>query len=100
VARKKQFLGAEFSDRFRASYARLSLERQKNADKVILALIKGETTPGMRIKPIHSDKYNHEARVNDGDRLIHRIEKGKLWVVDIIEHDDIDRYGRKIPGVF
>lgn len=100
MARKKQFLGAEFSDRFKTSYADLSVDRQKGTDKVILALMKRETTPGMRIKPIQPEKYYDEARVNDGDRLVHRIENGKLWVVDIVDHDDIDRYGKKIPGLF
>ncbi len=54
----------------------------------------------MRIKPIQPDRYYDEARINDGDRLVHRIESDTLWVVDVVPHDDIDRYGRKVEGPF
>lgn len=100
MARKQQFLGAEFSDRFRESYAALSHDRQRGADKVILALMKNEVTPGMRIKPIQPEKYYDEARINDGDRLVHRIEGGKVWIVDVVTHDDIGRYGRAVKNLF
>jgi hypothetical protein len=100
VARKKQFLGVEFSDRFGKSYAELSHDRQKGVDRVILALLKQEPTPGMRIKPIQPEKYYYEARINDGDRLVHRIEGGKLWIVDVVGHDDIGRYGKAIKHAF
>lgn len=65
-------------------------------DKAIVALLKQETTPGMRVKQIMPEKYYNEARINDGDRLIHRVENGKLWVVDVVTHDDIGRYGKKL----
>lgn len=100
MARKKEFLGAEFSDRFRESYAALSHDRQKGVDKVILALMKQEVTPGMRVKPIEPEKYYNEARINDGDRLVHRLEGGKVWIVDVVAHDDIGRYGKALRGLF
>ena len=100
MARKKEFSGAEFSDRFKESYACLSHDRQKGADKVILALMKQEITPGMRIKPIEPEKYYNEARINAGDRLVHRIEGGKVWIVDVVSHDDIGRYGKALKGLF
>ena len=100
MARKQTFLGAEWSHRFKESYPRLSADRQKGAGKVALAMIKQEITPGMRIKPVEPEKYYNEARINDGDRLIFRIEEGKVWFVGIVPHDDIDRYGRPVPGLF
>jgi hypothetical protein len=100
VARKKNFLGAEFSNRFKESYAALSHDRQKGADKAVLALMKQDVTPGMRVKPIEPEKYYLEARINDGDRLVHRVDEGKLWVIDVVAHDDIGRYGKKVQGVF
>jgi hypothetical protein len=99
LARRQDFLGAEFSDRFKESYARLSHDRQKGADKAILALMKQAVTPGMRVKPVEPEKYYSEARINEGDRLIHRIASGKLWVVDVVTHDDIGRYGTKVKGL-
>jgi mRNA-degrading endonuclease RelE of RelBE toxin-antitoxin system len=100
VARKQTFLGVAWSARFRESYPRLSSDRQKGADKVVLALIKQEITPGMRIKPIEPEKYYNEARINDGDRLIFRIEDDRVWFVDVVPHDEIGRYGRPVPGLF
>jgi mRNA-degrading endonuclease YafQ of YafQ-DinJ toxin-antitoxin module len=98
VARKKGFLAAEFSNRFQESYAALSHDRQKAVDKVVLALMKQDVTPGLRVKPIQPEKYYREARINDGDRLVYRIDEGKLWVIDVVSHDDIVRYGKKVKG--
>jgi hypothetical protein len=100
VARRQEFLAAEFSKRFEKSYAGLTVAQQNGVDKALMALLKGKPTPGMRIKPIQPEKYYDEARINDGDRLVHRIEGGTLWVVDVVAHDDIDGYGRKVSGLF
>jgi len=100
VARRQKFLAAEFSKRFETSYAGLTVVQQNGVDKAVIALLKRKPTPGMRIKPIQPDKYYDEARINDGDRLVHRIESDTLWVVDVVAHDDIDRYGRKVDGLF
>ena len=100
MARRQEFLAAEFSKRFEKSYAGLTVAQQNGGDKALMALLMRKPTPGMRIKPIQPEKYYDEARINDGDRLVHRIESGTLWVVDIVAHDDIDRYGRKVDGLF
>lgn len=97
---RQEFLAAEFSRRFEKSYAGLTAAQQSGVDKAVIALLKRKPTPGMRIKPIQPDKFYDEARINDGDRLVHRIESGTLWVVDVVPHDDIDRYGRKVEGLF
>ena len=67
---------------------------------MVMALIKQEITPGMRIKPIEPEKYYDEARINDGDRIVFRIEGGTIWFVDVITHDEIGKYGKKIAGLF
>jgi hypothetical protein len=100
MARKKTFLNARWSNRFRQSYARLSHDRQRGVDRVALGLIKQEVTPGMRIKPIQPEKYYQEARINEGDCLIFRIESETVWCVDVVEHDDIDRYGKRLSDLF
>jgi len=94
VARKSAFLNAEFSEQWGKSYQKLQNEQQKGVDKAVMAIIKGEPTPGLRIKPIEPSKYYDEARVNDGDRVIHRISEGIVRFVDIVPHDDIGRYGK------
>ncbi len=100
MARKRAFLGAEWSRRCNRSYEKLTHEQQKGVDKLVLALLKQQPTPGMRIKPVAPEKYYFEARVNDGDRVIHRIEGGKVWFVDIVVHDDIGRYGKALREAF
>jgi hypothetical protein len=100
VSRNKGFLAAAWSTRWSKTYGNLPYDRQKGADKVVIALIKQEPTPGMRVKPIEPEKYYYEARINDGDRLVFRIEGGCVWFADVVEHDGIDRYGKKIQGLF
>jgi hypothetical protein len=100
VARKEAFLGAEWSRRWDKSYQNLNHEQQKGVDKVVIALLKQQPTPGTRIKPVEPEKYYNEARANDGDRVIHRTCGGKVWFVDIVAHDDIGRYGKALKGLF
>ncbi|HEX5726825.1 MAG TPA: hypothetical protein VFX98_15220 [Longimicrobiaceae bacterium] len=95
MAKRQLFKPALWSDRFQASYAALSSERQRQCDSAVIALIKGESSPGLRIKPIKPDKHFNEARINEGDRVVFREEGGTLYFVDIVKHDDIGRYGRK-----
>lgn len=94
MARKQPFLRAEFSEQFKVAYAAPQVAQQNGVDKVVIALLKQQPTPGMRVKPVEPDKYYHEARINDGDRLIHRAHDGTVYFVDVVTHDDIGRYGR------
>jgi hypothetical protein len=93
-------MAAAWSTRWGRSYAGLSHDRQRNADTVVLALIRREVTPGMRIKPIEPENFYGEARIDYGDRVIFRIESGTIWFVDVITNDDIGKYGKKIAGLF
>lgn len=95
MARKQTFLRAQWSKVFSASYARLSTEQQKRCDEAMLALIKQQDLPGLRIKPILPSKIYNEARINSGDRLIFRIEADTVYFVDVVEHDHIKRYGKR-----
>ncbi len=94
MARRQLFLNIEFADRFRKSYAEYQVREQDRIDELVMALSKGVNTPGMRIKPIEPEKYFYEARVNDADRLIFRVENGTLRVSDVVPHDLIGKYGR------
>ncbi len=95
MARQQTFLQAQWSDQFKKSYAALQQAEKKGADKVMLALIKREPTPGMRAKPIEPEKYYTEARVNDGDRMIYREADGAILFVDVVAHDDIAKCSKR-----
>ena len=94
MAKKHTFLTACFSESWRESYQKLQLDEQKATDKVLLRIVKGQTTPGDRIKPIQPSKYYNEARISDGDRIIHRIDNGVVYFVDIVPHDLISKYAQ------
>jgi hypothetical protein len=95
VARKQVFLAARWSERFQESYVELSPDRQTACDRAVIALIKRQDSPGLRVKPIQPDKYDSEARIASGDRIVFRTEEGTIFFVDGVKHDDIDRYGRR-----
>jgi len=95
VAEKQTFLTAVWSETWKESYAALSADRQRLCDQSAIALIKRESSSGLRIKPIQPDKYYLEARLNSGDRIVFRIGGGTIYFIDVVKHDDIDRYGRR-----
>jgi hypothetical protein len=64
-----------------------------------MALIKGQYSAGLRIKPILPDKYYLEARISSGERIVFRIEGGAIFFVDVIAYDEIGRYGRRPRAV-
>lgn len=94
MARQQTFLRADWTEQFRASYAELSAERQRQCDSAIIRVIKRQPTPGLRIKPIQPDKHYREARINDGDRLVFVEEGDTVTFIDVVSHDHIARYGR------
>lgn len=63
MARKQTFLTALWSEAWKESYAELSANRQAACDEAAIALIKQLQSSGLRVKPIHPDKYYLEARV-------------------------------------
>lgn len=65
MARTRCLFKANFPEQWERSYPRLQAAEQKGIEKVVMALVKGETTPGMRIRPIEPEKYFNEARRTD-----------------------------------
>ncbi len=92
---RQTFLGADWSERWKKSYAQLEPHRQAACDRAAIALIKKENLPGLRVKPIQPEKYYLEARLNQGDRIIFRVETGTIFFADVVTHDEIARYGKR-----
>lgn len=95
MSHKRSFFDAKFSAQSEKAYRALQAQEKKGTDKVIIALLSDDPTPGMRVKSIEPDKYYNEARCTDGDRVIYRMENGIILFEDIVPHDHIDRYGRR-----
>jgi hypothetical protein len=51
------------------------------------------------VKPILPDKHYLEARISSGDRIVFRVEQGTIYFVDVVKHDDIARYGRRLRQI-
>ena len=79
MPRKQIFLTAVWSEQWKASYPELSSDRQTACDEAVISLIKQTSSPGLRIKPIHPEKYYLEARINSGDRIVFRVEDGTIF---------------------
>jgi hypothetical protein len=92
---EKQFLQAVWSESWRRAYRALSTDRQRSCDRAAVALIRRESSPGLRVKPIQPEKYYLEARISSGDRIVFRIVARTIFFIDVVSHDDIDRYGRR-----
>jgi hypothetical protein len=60
-----------------------------------MALVRGSPAPGLAVKPILPDKHYLEARISSGDRIVFRIEGTTISFMDVVKHDDIERYGRR-----
>ena len=86
---------AIWSEGWNRAYRALSADRQRSCDRAAIALIKREASPGLRVKPIQPEKYYFEARISGGDRIIFRVDGGTIFFIDVVKHDDIDRYGRR-----
>lgn len=92
---KQIFLQAVWSEGWKRAYTALSGDGQRSCDHAAIALIKRASSSGLRVKPIQPEKYYFEARINSGDRIVFRVEAGTIFFIDIVKHDDIDRYARR-----
>lgn len=95
MAEKHILLRAVWSENWKRAYRALRADRQRSCDRAALALLRRESSPGLRVKPIQPEKYYFEARIGSGDRIVFRVEADSVFFIDIVEHDDIVRYGRR-----
>ncbi|HEX2205817.1 MAG TPA: hypothetical protein VHG91_21060 [Longimicrobium sp.] len=90
----KPFSTLRTSEPFNEAYAALDVKRKKQTDKAIRLLFANPAHPGLQTHPINPDKYCWEAYINRSDRLIFVRFGSVLRLVDIVPHDDIDRYAK------
>lgn len=55
-------------------------------------LFENPAHPSLKAHSIKPGKFYHEAYANAGDRIIYIPEGSHLVLVDVVPHDDLDRY--------
>lgn len=88
-----KFAHLEFTRQLERAYRRLQPRVQRQCDKAVGHLFANPGHPGLNVKPILPAKVYWEARINVGDRLIFRPEGDTAYLMDIVTHDEISRYG-------
>lgn len=95
MARIQAFEQVELTSRFEKSYAKLDGKRAAQVDDALLDLVSDPLSPGLRMKPIRPNNVYFEARVNSGDRLVIFPIGNTAYVMDVIKHDDIAKWGNQ-----
>jgi hypothetical protein len=94
VSRKHGFEKLSLTDQFKKSYRKLTTTSQTDCDVALKQLRQKELPPGLRTKPIRPNNVYYEARTNDGDRLVLYPVSNTAYIMDVVKHDDIDKWGR------
>ena len=95
MARTHAFAVVELTNRFKKSYAKLSVEVADQCDDALADLVRDPLSPGLRIKPIRPSNVYYEARVNRSDRLIIYPVSNTAYVMDIVTHNEITKWGNE-----
>lgn len=90
----KPFATYERTVLFDEVYHALTKVQKKQADKTVTLLFSNPAHPGLKTHPVKPGKYYWEAYMNSGDRIIYVPEGSHLVLVDIVKHDDIDKYAK------
>jgi hypothetical protein len=94
VARRRPFSHLELTARFDKSFKALDMASQTQCIAALEQLMEDPVAPGLRLKPIQPSKKYWEARINRGDRLILYPVSGMAYVMDVVKHDDIRKWGK------
>ena len=93
MTRSRAYKETHLTRRFEKSYRRLSTQVQEQCDDALEALVEEPLSPGLHLKPIRPGNRYFEARVNNGDRLIIYPVSGTAYVMDVVSHNDIKKWG-------
>lgn len=93
MPRARPYSHLELTARFDRSYQRLSPEMQQQCDDALEQLVTGPLAPGLHLKPIRPSNRYWEARVSKSIRLILLPMSGMAYVIDVVTHDEIAKWG-------
>jgi mRNA-degrading endonuclease YafQ of YafQ-DinJ toxin-antitoxin module len=88
------FSSFERTKRFEKAYRALTKAQREQVEKAIVLLVQNPAHPGLATHPVQPGKYFWEAYINRHDRMIYVPEGSHLVLVDIVKHDDIDKYAK------
>ena len=88
------FVSFERTKRFDKAVEGLQPNQRKQLRKQLAQLLENPAHPSLKAHQIKPDKYYWEAYLNKGDRIIYIPEGSHLVLVDVVSHDDIDRYSK------
>lgn len=89
------FQTLEITEQYKEAVAKLQPATRKQAAKRAKLLFENPAHPSLQTHSIKPDKYYWEAYVNLGDRIIYIPEGSHLVLIDIVAHDDINRYSKR-----
>ncbi len=92
--RARPFASLELTRRFEKSFRRLDAVSQAQCSDALEQLIQDPLLPGLHLKPIRPNNKFWEARVNSGDRIVILPIGDTAWIMDVISHDEISRWGK------
>lgn len=79
--------------RFERSYRAADARLRRSVRKAVRFLLENPGRPGLQLEPIQPSKLYCEVRLSRGDRLVIRPEGSTAHLIDVVEHDDVGRYG-------
>lgn len=95
MTRVRAYSSLEFTARFDKSYKRLGVGLKEQCDEALMQLLTEPVAAGLHLKPIRPSNHYWEARIDKAHRLILLPEKGMAWVIDVVVHDDIAKWGMR-----
>lgn len=88
------FSTVELTARFKKSFRALSAERRLQCMAALEQMYEDPLPNGLRYKPIRPANVYFEARINSGDRLVILPSGNTATVMDVVTHDDIQRWSK------
>lgn len=93
--RSRAFASLQLTKRFEKSFRRLGSESQTQCEDALEQLVQDPIRPGLHLKPIRPNNTFWEVRLNSGDRIVLLADGDTAWIMDVISHDEIKRWGKK-----
>ena len=95
TGRARRFTSLQLTRRFEKSFRRLGSDGQAQCENALEQLVQNPVPPGLHLKPIRPNNKFWEARLNSGDRIVLLPDGDTAWVMDVISHHEIKRWGKK-----